>query len=197
MRRTLATLVLLVALTGCGAENIKGSPDPATEAGDSAAAPPAGWRTVTEPRAGVSFSAPRSWRVERGPARVVVRAPDRSVAVTVTADRTAAGRRTPPERYAALVLERLPGFGDAGSGGGELVGSPYATARLDATSLAGSAQRRATVAAFHRSGRVTATAVVFAGLIGSEVARADEIERLLESVRLQRPDLRGKPGGSV
>lgn len=162
-RRTGVVLAITGSLaTGCGEEaNERRQP---RERPDRAVDPPPGWRTVRNPRAGFTIAAPRSWGTRTRRGNTVIRSGDRSVAVTLAADRSGAGRRGSAASYAREILAALPGFeGSTSPGAGRVAGSPYRTAVVRATGTVKTsrAAQRITVAVLRRPRRVTYSAVAF------------------------------------
>jgi hypothetical protein len=178
---------------GCGDEDsFKGSPDPATERTDRPARPPAGWRTFANRRAGFTLAVPRDWQARTRRSATLIRSPDHLLAVTVAADRSEAGRRTPPRAYAREAFRALPGFRRLTPGRARrLAASPYPSARVDGSGTFARRRQRQhlTVAAFRRPGRVTFTVVAFAAQVGGRGAHAASLNVLLASLRGRRPRL--------
>lgn len=184
---------MLVVAPGCGGdERIEGSPDPSTERTDRPAKPPAGWRTFVNRRAGFSLSLPRDWSARTRRSATLIRSSDRLLAVTVAADRGAAGRDTRPRRYAMSAFRAVPGFRRLRPReAGRVRSSPYASARVDGSGvLAQRRQRqRITVAAFRRPGRVTYTVIAFGAEVRGRPVHRASLNRLLASLRARRPAL--------
>jgi hypothetical protein len=155
--------VLLAALAGCGGDEptaTSSAPPP-----DKPAVPPPGWKTVLNDKAEVSIAAPRSWRVSERQKATLVRSPDRTVAVTLVADRSPAGAESPAADYARDTLTQLPNFeGSLEAEPGRVRGSPYPSAQVQGRGRLpkAKAEQLITVAAFHRrSGGVTCAVVAF------------------------------------
>jgi hypothetical protein len=186
-----AALVAAVAATGCGEdEKFAGSPDPATERSDRPAAPPPGWRTLANRRAGFTVSIPGDWPARTRGSATLIRSPDRLVAVTVAADRSEPGRTTPSRSYARRTFRALPGFRRLRAGRVRRVASSrYPSARVDGGgTLAGRGQRqRITVAAFRRARRVTYTVVAFSAVVDGAAPHGATLTLLLGSLRARRP----------
>lgn len=172
-----ACAALLVA---CGGDE-QASPS-AQRPPDKPARPPAGWRTVTNDKAAVSLAAPRRWRVTERARATLVRSPDRTVAVTVVADRSPAGRETPAADYASDTLNALPGFeGTVDADPRRVRGSPYPSAQVQGRGRLprSKAEQLITVAAFHLAGRVTYAVVAFR----QRQAPPATVQRMLATVR--------------
>lgn len=176
---------------GCGSEEkTEGSPDPAGEPVDAAAKPPSGWRTISNRSAGFTLSVPRSWTVRTRGTATLVRSTDRLIVVTVAADRSRAGRGTPPADYARQAFDALPGFHRLEARrSGDVPHSPYETARIDGSGRlqARKQDQRVVVATYTRPKRVTYTAVAFAADIGGGIPHGRELDTLLASLRGRRP----------
>ena len=166
-------------LAACGGED--GSPS-SEQPADRPAQPPAGWRTVTNPKAAFSVAVPRSWRVSQRPRATLVSSPDRTTAVTLVADRTPSGRETDSESYARQTLTELPGFeGSVDAEAKPVEGSPYSSALVQGRGKLprSRAQQRITVAALHRPKRVTYALVAFR----QREVPLGTVERMLPTVR--------------
>ena len=184
--------LLAVSLAvGCGGEDeFEGSPDPATERNDPPADPPPGWRTFANRRAGFTLSLPREWSARTRRNATLIRSNDRLLAITVAADRSAAGRETRPRRYARETFRALPGFRRKRRLRARgIPRSPYAAARVDGRGvLARRRQRqRMTVAAFRRPRRVTFTVVAFSADVPQAAVHRRALATLLSSLRGRRP----------
>ncbi len=130
----------------------------------------------------VSLAAPRRWRVTERARATLIRSPDRTVAVTVVADRSPAGRETPAADYARATLTELPGFeGSADPAPRRVRGSPYPSSQVQGRGrVTGSkGEQLITVAAFHRAGRVTYAVVAFR----QRQTPPATVERMLATVR--------------
>jgi len=181
----LALVACVGLLVACGGDDAAPASD---QPADRPAPPPPGWRTVTNQKAAFSVAAPRSWRVSQRPRATLIRSPDRTVAVTVVADRSPAGRETGADSYARQTLSELPGFEGSVDPEPKPVGatpyssaSPYSSAQVQGRGKLprSRAQQRITVAAFHRPRRVTYAVVAFRQ---RDVPIAT-VERVLASVR--------------
>lgn len=112
----------------------------------------------------------------------MVRSRDRTIAITVIADRGPTGRETSADDYARMTLNDLPGFeGSVDPTPRRVPGSPYASAQVQGRGRLpdSRAEQRITVAAFTRVGKVTYTVVAFRQ---SQVPPA-VLERLMGTVR--------------
>lgn len=181
---TTGILAACLLAAGCGDDDRAAAPP--VERADRPAEPPSGWRTVVDDRAGLSVSVPPGWRVRSGPDGTLVRSRDRLAAVSVQADRSDAGRATPPDRYARDTIASLPGYRELTARGTRAVaGSPYPSARIDGSGVreSGGAPQRVTVAVLQRPGSVTYAAVAFRDARRTGRAEARVINRLLASLR--------------
>lgn len=184
-RVLLAPLLVVTLVAGCG-----GDDDAPAESTDRAARPPAGWQTVRNAAVGLTASAPKRWTARTKGSRTLIRSPDRLVAIALVADRSRAGRDTPPADYVQQILRALPGFeGDASPMVRRVTGSPYRSARLRARGTVSTSDRpqRIEIAAFHRSGLVTYSALAFRN--ARVRSRTDDrtVARVLASLRAQPP----------
>jgi hypothetical protein len=174
-------LALLAALAGCGDDE----PAATTSARppDRPAKPPEGWKTVVNEKAQVSIAAPRRWRVTERARATLIRSPDRTVAVTLVADRSPAGAETPAADYARDTLTSLPNFeGSVAADPRRVRGSPYPSAQVEGRGRLprAKAEQLITVAAFHRARRDVTYAVVAFRQIQTP---GSTVERMLGTVR--------------
>jgi hypothetical protein len=182
---TTSAFLVLVAVTpaaGCGGSGGGGS----AERADAPAKPPAGWRTVRNETAGFTIAAPRRWQARTRRRATLIRSPDRLVAITVAADRSAQGRNTGGVSYARELLQELPGFeGSVSPGVRHVSRSPYRTARVDGVGSVRTSRRgqRITVVVYRRSPRVTYAAVVFRNAFAVPRAEDRAVDRVLRSFR--------------
>ncbi len=174
-------LALLATLAGCGGDE----PTATTTAKppDRPAKPPPGWKTVSNDIARVSISAPRGWQVRERRRATLIRSPDRTIAVTLVADRSPAGTETPAADYARDTLTQLPNFeGTIEAEPRRVRGSPYPSAQVEGRGRLprAKAEQLITVAAFHRARRDVTYAVVAFRQIQTP---GSTVERMLASVR--------------
>ena len=183
-RPLLVALLLAAGLAACGDD----SPERPDEPADKPDAPPAGWRTVKNVAAGFTIAVPESWTAATKRAATLIRSKDELVAVTVAADRSQTGEESEPAGYAREVIASLPGFEGAVSvKDAEIAGSPYETAIAEGSGTvrtSGVAQR-IEVAAFHRPGQVTYSAVIFRNARARPVPGRATVARMLRTFRAQ------------
>jgi len=140
-----ALLALLFALAACGddSDSGEGSGDAPVERADDPANLPAGWRTVENQASGFTVGAPPGWSDEpqEGGQGTVLRSPDKLVAVSISADRSAGALALDPEEFASRTAKALAsGDGEKGSespadveiGPASPVDSPYEGASVAA-----------------------------------------------------------------
>ena len=183
----LLALALAGGLGGCGDDD---SPERPTEAADSPAAPPPGWRIVRNEAAGFTIAVPRSWSAATRRTATLIRSKDGLVAVTLAADRSPSGKDSNPARYARAVIAALPGFeGSVAVRDTRISGSPYETAVAtgSGTVKTSGVPQRIEVAAFHRPRQATYSAVVFRNARARPVPGRRTVERMLRSFRTQAP----------
>ena len=131
----------------------------------------------------MSIAAPRRWRVTERSRATLIRSPDRTVAVTLVADRSPAGAETPAADYARDTLTSLPNFeGSVAAEPQRVRGSPYASAQVQGRGRLpkAKAEQLITVAAFHRARREVTYAVV---AFRQNQTPGSTLERMLASVR--------------
>lgn len=181
------------ALAGCGDDD---SPDKdritteAVERGDPPVKPPPGWRTVRNPFAGFTVSAPLSWAPTTTPKRTVIRSDDRLVAVSISADRTHPGRGLGAREYARRTIRTLPKFvGVVEKRVSRVPGSRYQSALLHATGTVSPSNlsQRISVAIFTRPGLVTYGVLVFRNAGVKPRFNDRTVNTMLRSLRAQRP----------
>ena len=178
---------VLAGLVACGGGDSAGGPE---EKAAKPATPPAGWRTVRNEAAGFTIAAPRSWRAATKRGATLITSKDGLVAVTVAADRSRAGKEAGPGSYARDVIAALPGFEGAVSvRDARIAGSPYETAvaQGSGTVKTSGEPQRIEVAAFHRPGLVTYSAVIFRNARARPVPGRATVARMLRSFRAQPP----------
>lgn len=174
-----ALAACIALLAACGGDDAAPSSE---QPADRPAPPPPGWRTVTNAKAAFSVAAPRSWRVRQRPRATLISSPDRTVAVTLVADRSPAGQETGAGSYARQTLTELPGFeGSVDAEPKPVRGSPYSSAQVQGRGRLPRSRgvQRITVAAFHRPKRVTYAVVAFR----QRDAPKATVDRMLTTVR--------------
>ena len=189
-QRTLAVLAA-VALVPAGCDGGDEGEDPtrtAAEAAERPARPPSGWRTISNPVVGSTVAAPKSWPGTTSRQATLIRSDDQLVSITVAADRSAAGARLSPARYARRTIRSLTGFrGTVQRRVGRVRGSPYPNAVVDADGTVKSTSRpqRISVAVF-RHDEVSYTAIVFRNARVKPRFNDRTIARVLRTVRAAR-----------
>lgn len=176
--RACVSVALAAATLAAGGCDVDGGPDQRV---DAPATPPPDWVSVASRSGRFTFAVPKQWRVERQAKEVAVRAPTLDPVVSLRADRSPAGQRTPAREYAFEILENLPGFkGRVVKGPRTVSGSPYGNARVSAVGeLTGSARRqRVSVVALRIPDQVTYVATVYGG---AEAPATDQIIRTVRS----------------
>ena len=152
--------------------------------------PPPGWRTVRNAVAGFTIAAPKTWPADTSRRATLVRSHDRLVAITVAADRSAAGSELSPAEYARRTVKSLPGFeGKLRRRVRRVRGSPYPSAVAEASGTVNTTTRpqRISVAAFREEGEATYTAIVFRNARVKPRVNDRTIARVLRSFRVQPP----------
>jgi hypothetical protein len=187
MRRVAQAVVAatIVALVGCGGHRSGSS----AEHSDQPAHPPPGWWTVRNGSAGFTIAAPRDWTAQTNRGATVISSTDRLAVITVSADRSEAGRDTAPGDYARQTLDKLPGFEGAASPAARRVpGAYYRSAEVSGGGRVGGSRTSEliTIAAFHRPGLVTYAAVVFRNARVRSAADDATLARMLRTFRAQR-----------
>lgn len=183
-----AALALLQ--TGCGDDAERKTSTAGVERPDPPIQPPPGWRTLTNPAAGFTIAAPRTWTATSTRGRTVVRSDDRLAAVSISADRTAPGRELSAEQYARRTIRTVPHFaGIVGKRVSRVRGSRYESAILTATGTVNPSNlsQRISVAIFHRPGRVSYGVLVFRNAGVKPRFNDRTIERILRTFRAQPP----------
>lgn len=134
---------------------------------------------------GFAIGRPRAWKARRHRHALVVRSPDRLVAITITADRSAAALAIEPRRFASRAIAALPGFANRLRTGRP---HPFET-RYHAVQVRGRGENRArgvrerlTVIVLRRQRLATFTAVIAANArrtASPTAARAAHVVRTL------------------
>lgn len=189
---TAALLLALALFAGCGSEDEdkaerKESPP---ERADPAAQPPAGWRTVRNARAGFTIAAPGRWNARSRGGRTTIRSDDRLVAVAISADRSARGRRLSPVQYARRTIATVPDFaGTVSKRVTRVRGSRYDNAVVTATGTVSPSNlsQRISVVIFQRPGRVSYGLLVFRNAGVKPRFNDPTINRMLRTFRAQPP----------
>lgn len=192
MLRTLAALAAVTVVpAACAADDGDGDrASTGTETIERPPRPPPGWRTVRNPVAGFTIAAPKRWPADVTRRATFIRSDDRLVSITIAADRSAAGRRLTPVRYARRTLESLPGFkGAIGRRVRRVRGSPYPSAVVEGSGTVNATTRpqRISVAAFRRPHSATYTAIVFRNAVVRPRLNDRTIARILATLREGRP----------
>ena len=183
-----AALALLQA--GCGGDAHKKRSTAGDERSDPPVQPPPGWRTITNPSAGFTIAAPRTWTATSTPRRTVIRSDDRLVAMSISADRTATGRELSAEQYGRRTIRTLAHFaGIVGKRASRVPDSKYQSAIITAigTVKPSNLSQRISVAIFHIPGKVTYGAVVFRNAGVTPRFNDRTIARILGTFRAQPP----------
>lgn len=190
LTRIVAVVALALLQAGCGNNEEGKTRTIAVERSDPPAQPPPGWRTVANPAAGFTIAAPRTWAATGTRRRTVIRSDDRLVAVSISADRTAPGRKLSAKQYARRTIRTVPNFaGIVGKGVSRVPGAKYESALLTATGTVNPSNlsQRISVAIFRRPGRVSYGALVFRNAGVKPRFNDRTIERMLRSFRAQPP----------
>jgi hypothetical protein len=103
--------VLVAIAVGCG-DSAAPESDVPRERSDKRAPLPDDWRRVVNKRAGFNLGIPPGWRARGGPGSTIVRSRDKSLAVSISADRSAQGRELKVTTYARRAIRGLRGYRD-------------------------------------------------------------------------------------
>ena len=185
-----AALALALLGAGCSDDEEGEITSVGVERRDPPAEPPLGWRTVSNPRAGFTIAAPTTWTDTSTRGRTVIRSDDRLVAVSISADRTAAGRQLSARRYARRTIRTVPRFaGIVDKRIAPVRGAKYENALLTATGTVSPSNlsQRISVAIFRRPGRVTYGVLVFRNAGVKPQFNDRTINLMLRSFRAQPP----------
>ncbi len=190
IRTVAALLALTLVSTGCADEEEKTEKKAPQERADPPAKPPPGWRTVRNSRAGFTIAIPKSWPSVNVRGRTMVRSDDRLVAVSISADRTARGRKLSAAAYARRTIATVPDFaGIVGKRVSRVPGSRYDSAVLAATGTVNPSDlsQRITVAIFQRPARVSYGVLVFRNAGVKPRFHDRTIGRMLRTFRARPP----------
>ena len=194
LARIAVCVAAAAALAACGDDDDGSDRDrittEAVERGDPPVKPPPGWRTVRNPFAGFTISAPSTWAATTTPKRTVIRSDDRLVALSVSADRTDTGRGLSARDYARRTLRTLPKFvGVVDKKVSRVPGARYQSALLHATGTVSPSNlsQRISVAIFTRPGLVTYGVLVFRNAGVKPRFNDRTVGTMLRSLRAQPP----------
>jgi hypothetical protein len=201
MPRPLVVAAVLCALvaSGCGGGGGSTSTKATAEVAQPPAKLPAHWHRHLDRGGGLTLGVPRGWKTHHPRRGLLISSPDRLVAVSVAADRTAAGRALPLERFARSVLATLPGYRRPLDPGRprQFAGTPLAGVRVSATGVAaGGVPERVTVVALRRDRLAGFTLVAAANrhAPAAEVNSALAIARTLRDHPAAQGDRSGRSG---
>jgi hypothetical protein len=168
-RPVVAAALAAFALGGCGGggggESTSTSTRSATESAQAPASLPTPWHRHVDARAGLSIGIPPGWRAHHPRRSLLISSPDRLVAVSVAADRGAAARALPLDRFARSALAALPGYRSPLDPGPPrpFAGTPLDAVRVGAVGVAaGGVPERVTLVALRRHGVASFTLVAVA-----------------------------------
>lgn len=189
--RTLIALTALALPAGCGEDDAgRDGTSTGAQATSRPVKPPRGWRTVGNSVAGFAIAAPKSWPADTSRRATLIRSKDRLVSITIAADRSAAGRRLSPVRYARRTIVSLPGFeGRVRRRVRRVRDSPYPSAVVEGSGSVSTTIRRQriSVAVFRQPGEATYTAIVFRNAVVEPRINDATITRILGTFRAGRP----------
>jgi hypothetical protein len=186
----LVAAAALAGVVGCGGDD--DGPEPPqhrAETVDKLPKLPAGWHKYVNHRAGFAIGMAPGWRAERDGTSTLLRSPDRLVAISISADRTAEAVEFPLDDYAEQALEALPRFDHLKSGKAHLFKAHYQAEAVNATGRShGGVRQQLTFIAMRRKDLAT-----YAVLVARNAERDTRFyER--EALRIVRT-LRGRPIG--
>jgi hypothetical protein len=181
--------VLLALAAGCG-DSGRPSTDTTHERSDAKARLPDDWRRVVNKRAGFNLGIPPGWKARGGPGSTIVRARDRSLAVSVTADRSAQGRDLGVTVYARRAIRSLRGYRDLDVGAvTKVVDTRYPAAAVKADGVFERTSLRQALILFALKRKRTGTFTVLV-IRSARVPRdryADVISTMVRTLRSQAP----------
>jgi hypothetical protein len=186
----LVAAALPVAVAACGGGSTTTSTSTAAkEVAQELPKLPAGWKERRDRSVGYAIGVPTGWEVRAHGDRVLFRAPDHLVAVTLVADRDPGTFAVPLERFATQALGALPGFKlPLEPGKAEpFKGTPLKAVETSATGTqAGGLEERATLVVLRRDRLVNYTVAIVANAeqAGSEFDRAVAL-RMIRTLRDQ------------
>jgi hypothetical protein len=190
---------LTVWVSDCGGESTTTSTTTAPkEVAQKLPKLPPGWKARRDRSVGYAIGVPTGWEVGGHGDRVLFRAPDHLVAVTLTADRNPRTFQVPIDRFATKALGALPGFKVPLEPGKPtpFKGTPLKAVQTSAAGTqAGGLEERATLVVLRRDRIVNYTVAVLenAEQPGSELDRAVAL-RMIQTLRDQPVTKRGGDG---
>ncbi len=185
-----AALALLLVGGGCGSDDSDDSagsisPRP-VEATDPLPKLQRGYAEYVSPVAGFALGRPPGWEASEEGTATLMLAPDRLVALTISADRTSQALGTDLERFAVDTFTELPGYeGRPEPSDPKRFRHPYDGFEVTGEGVAtdSGVRQRIRVVALARKGVVVLTAVIAEN--SDEGARA-EVAQAVEAVRTLR-----------
>jgi hypothetical protein len=197
-RAAALVLVALGALAACGSDSEPTTTKPKREevAQELPKLPP-GWKEHRDRELGFAIGVPPGWEQSGRGGKVLFRAPDHLVAVTLAVDRNPQAFKIPLERFAQQALGALPGFKVPldPSKPEPFKGTPFKAVETTATgSQAGGLKERATLVVLRRDRLVSYTVAILenAEHAGAPLDRAVALE-MVRTLRGQ-PVESGAPG---
>jgi hypothetical protein len=145
---------------------------------------------VVNRRAGFNLGIPPGWRARGGPGSTIIRSRDRALAVSVTADRSAQGRRLNVASYARRTILDLPGYRDLKTGKvTRVVDTRYPAAAVKAAGVFQRTSLRQAIILFALQKRrtVTFTVIVFRSARVPRGRYAAVVSTLVRTLRAQAP----------
>jgi hypothetical protein len=113
LQTALAGLAILLAAiaSGCGGESTTSSSTTVQpEVAEKLPKLARGWKARRDTRIGYAIGVPPGWQLRQQPGRVLFRAPDHLVAVSLSVDRNGDALSLPLDEFATRTLMALPGF---------------------------------------------------------------------------------------
>jgi hypothetical protein len=185
--------VLVAIAAGCGDSSAPATRTTAAEKADKRARLPDDWRRVVNERAGFNLGIPPGWRARGGPGSTIVRSRDKSLAVSITADRSAAGRDLPVTVYARNAIRGLTGYRDLKIGKvTRVVDTRYPAAAVKAEGVFERTSLRQALILFALQKRRVGTFTVLV-IRSARVPRAryaDVVSTMVRTLRAQPPSRR-------
>jgi hypothetical protein len=190
-RRYLAAGAVVCAALGavaCDDEDERSASNGPRETVDKLPELPEGWKPYVDRRIGFAIGRPPGWRAARRGASVLLRSPDRLVAVSIAADRTLEAVRYPLDGYVVEAAEALPRFKRLNVGRARSFRGEYPARAVGATGIKDRVHQKLLFIALRRRGVVTYPVLVARNAERPSGYYTDEALRMVRT-------LRGRPIG--
>ena len=185
--------IVAAALAGCGggSDGSTSTQRTVAETPQRPAQIPKSWKPYTDRGRGFSMGVPAGWKLNGRGASVLLRSPDRLVALSLSADRNDAAFGMPPDKFARRALSSLAGYKQRLKAGPPrpIGATPLDTAAVRAEGVAkgSGVPQKVEFVVLRRDHLVNFTSVIAANAKQTPGAEIDLARRILRSVRDEPP----------